>query len=181
MAFLESSEVVLDFIPNSPKTDEWVSWKGGNQRSAEFFHILLSSHRKIHTGEYFSPLRRRLNSTLLYVESEGEKEALKHASCDTIWQLLSQSLYLIFLQTVPLTEGRQNTVYLSSILYWSFDFIFFCLVIQHLSQRNMQFWPCGKCLRRCIFKAPLTQCLVHCWWSLSLFKPLQGKVIFPNA
>lgn len=95
MAFLESSEGVLGFITiNSPKTDELVSWKGGNQRSAELFCIRLSSHRKIHTSEYFSPLRRRLNSNLLHLEAEGEKEALKHTSCYIIWQFLFQRLHL---------------------------------------------------------------------------------------
>lgn len=74
MTFPESSEGVLDFTANSPKIDEWVSWKDGKQRSAAFFCILLSSHRRIHTGEYVSPLRRRLNSNLLHLEAKGERK-----------------------------------------------------------------------------------------------------------
>ena len=128
-------------------------WSKEHQNSS----VLCSPPKgKIHTGEYSSLLRIKLNSNFLQVEAKAKGKLWSTASCDTTWQLLFENLHLIFLQTVPPTEGSWSTVCFSSILCWSPAFIFFCLVIQHLSEAKMQFWPHEKCLRGCICKVHLS-------------------------
>lgn len=138
----------------------------GTKDHQNSFCILLSSQRRIHTGEYASPLRRRFNSNLLHLEAKEERK---------LWSTTaSQSLHLIFLQTVPLTQGRQNTVYLSSILCWSFDFIFSAWLFNTFHIGICSFGPVKSVWDSVFVKPPLqnAQCIAdgvcHCSWLYKL-------------
>lgn len=80
MASLEPSESgMVRFYPKVPPKQQsgypGKMWSKEQQNSS----VLCSPPKgKIHTGEYFNLLRKRLNSNLLQLEAKGKREALKH-------------------------------------------------------------------------------------------------------
>lgn len=137
---------------------------------------------KIHTGEYFSLLRIRLNSNFLQLEAKRKREALKHCQlwCYLITLIQEPASHLPRNSSSNKRKPKYRLPFLHPVLVICIHFSAWVINIFHkgiYSFGSMEsFWE-GISAKSTF----LIQFSVHCWWSLPLLMALQSMTIFSQC